>query len=46
MAQSFGALFRDKIASIRKGLESDLISDREGVASDTDEVTDVIFDSS
>ena len=43
--QAFGALFRVEVANVRNGLESDLISDREGVVSDTDEVTDGVCDS-
>ena len=45
MGQAFVALIRDEIANIRNGLESSLISDREGVVSETDEITDAVFDS-
>ena len=43
IAQAFGKLFRDKIANIRNGLESDLISGCESVVSDKDEVSDVVL---
>ena len=45
MAQMFAALFRYKIDNVRNGLDSSLISGREGVVSDTGEVIVVVFDS-
>ena len=40
LPQASGALSRESIASIRNGLESNLINDRESVVSYTDEITD------